>query len=173
MSLVASRYSVFLVAACFTAAAALAFTACSSDTTVVAGDGGSDAGSGGDVKQIDSFVPPAEDSGKKPTPAECENECFKTFATSKPAYDAVDTCWTNKCKGPCVDGTGGFDGGASEGGAPDAGDAGAQGICGTDYGSDDVDCDNCTTANCCTEWKGCYGDTKCQGLDKCIGDCNP
>lgn len=161
------RFSLTVFAALsLSVAGAFGFTACSSSEEPKAPtDAGTEASTGDAKPAPDQFVPPT-DSGTKLTPEQCEAECFKTYATSKPRYDAVDTCWAAKCKGPCVDDDGMYDGGTA-----DAGDAGA-GVCGTEYGSGLGDaCDNCTTDNCCAEWTGCYGNADCQKLDECIGVC--
>lgn len=162
-----SRRPVALLFALFIpVAGACAFTACSaSEDPVTPTEAGAEAG--GDAKpQPDAFVPPT-DSGTKLTPEQCEAECFKTNAGAKAKYEGVDTCWEAKCKGPCVDETGIYDGGSA-----DAGDAGDQGLCGTEYGSGiDLACDNCTTDNCCAEWTACYGSKDCQDLDECIAKC--
>ena len=157
----------FFVAFSLTVGGAFAFTACSSsEDPTTATDAGSEGG-GGDAKpQPDAFVPPT-DSATKPTPEQCEAQCFVTHAGAKAKYEGVDTCWEAKCKGPCVDDTGVYDGGSA-----DAGDAGEEGLCGTEYGSGlSTACDNCTTDNCCAEWTGGYGSKDCQDLDECIGTC--
>jgi len=159
----------FVVAFSLTVGGAFAFTACSS-TVEPATPGDAGVEGGGDAKpQPDAFVPP-EDSATKPTPEQCEAQCFVTHAGAKAKYEGVDTCWEAKCKGPCVDDTGTYDGGTADAGA---GDAGENGLCGTEYGSgyDTPACDNCTTDNCCAEWTACYGSKDCQDLDECIGKC--
>jgi hypothetical protein len=160
-------------AAVITCGGAFAFTACSS-TTTTAGDA-ADAATGDAATDARKVVDAADvDSGTPQTPAQCEAACAVTFATSVPKYDAVDTCWAASCQAQCVDQTGGgYDAGA-DGGTISPGNDGGNGLCGTPISSGvDKGCDDCTEANCCPSWTGCYGDKNCIDYNSCIGNCQP
>lgn len=167
----ATRFSALALSAAAFAGAAFAFTACSSseDPATPTAEAGVEAG--GDAKPAPD-ANTGTDSATKPTFEQCVDQCFKDHPSSKAKYDAVDTCWAASCKGPCVDENGMFDAGA-EAGTPDAGgNDGGNGLCGTEIASGiDKACDDCTEANCCTAWEGCYKDKDCLELNDCIGTC--
>jgi hypothetical protein len=162
-------------------AAGLAVTACSSSSS---GDGTTDAGAAETAApkpRPDSGPPADTDSGTK-TPQQCYQDCLNAHPTAKAAYQAVDTCWANKCNDPCLDKTGTFDAGTVDAGdagdagmdAGDAGDGGPEGLCGTAVGSGgDMACDQCTTTFCCSEWATCYttNHDECVAIDECLGQC--
>lgn len=124
---------------------------------------------------VDAAPEEPVDAAKPETTEQCFDRCDKEHAGSVKKYTAVDDCWEAKCDEPCNN-MGAFDAG------PDAADAEALAdgghltdggpLCGTPFGSGAGQaCDDCTTLNCCTEWKGCYNDTDCQDLEGCYQDC--
>lgn len=150
--------------------AGFAISACSSSTTETPAAGDAAA----DVVARDSFRPPTPDAGPDPvveagqTQAQCIAACNAAHPASVAKEDAIGTCWSASCKGPCVDDPPtAFD--AGEAGLPEAG---ANPVCGTGATTFSTDCDNCTTANCCTSWAGCFNDTDCSALDDCLGKCD-
>jgi hypothetical protein len=146
----------------------IAFTACTSEDS---GAGGSDAST--DKRKVDAAEAGVADSAPQ-TPAQCEAACGIKFASSVPKYDAVDTCWAANCQAECVDLTAGtYDAGADSG-PISPGNDGGNGLCGTPIASHlDKACDDCTEANCCPAWTGCYGDKNCVDYNSCIGSCSP
>ena len=169
-----TRFAVTLAAGTLLASGAgFAISACSSSTTDVA----TAADASGDVVARDSFRPPPPDQDSEvPTPDagetldQCLAKCNTAHPNSTAKETAIDTCWMSSCQGPCIDDPPtAFD--AGEAGIPDAGPD-AMPACGTGVTSGvSVDCDNCTEANCCAAWTGCFNDTDCSDLDQCIGAC--
>lgn len=146
----------------------LAISACSSSTdagTTGADEAGTDAAPDSRIK-VEAGPVDEPDSAMPQTEEQCIDACNKAHPNSVAKETAIDTCWTASCKGPCVDDPPtAYDGG-------DAGDAGdASDLCGTGVNSFSADCDNCTQANCCPSWKGCFDDQDCSDLDDCIGKC--
>lgn len=157
----------FLVAG----AAGVAFVACSSETTVVeATDAGGDASKPSPPKNDAGGG--TTDAGAEPTREECLAACETKHAAGLAKDKAIDTCWEQSCKGPCVDGNGMFDGGIPDGGddAGDAGDAGA-GQCKNGVETGDDACNACTGAFCCGAWDGCFDDQDCADLNDCRSAC--
>jgi hypothetical protein len=150
--------------------AGMAISACSSSTNETPA-AGTDAAA--DVIARDAFRPPV-DAGPEPdaeagqTKQQCIDACNAKHPASVAKETAIGTCWDTMCKGPCVDNPATpFD--AGEAGTPEAG---ANPLCGTGAATGDPDCDNCTTANCCPSWSGCFADTDCSALDDCLGTCD-
>lgn len=142
---------------------------CSSETTVTEVDAG-DAGA--DASNEPDRIGPAEDTGAPLTEEQCLAACEAKHPAGLPKDQAIDTCWEQKCKGPCVDDTGVFDAGAREAGADggDAGDGGA-GTCKNEVSTGGDACDECTEASCCAEWDGCFDDAACAALNECRSAC--
>ena len=158
----------------FAGGAGFSISACSSSSDAVAtADAATDATTDARVK-VDGGKPDEGDSSTQ-TPAQCVAACnAAASAGAKAKYGAIDTCWAASCQGPCVDDPPTpFDAGVSDGG--DGGDGGvdASDLCGTNLTTGDMNCDNCTQARCCDAWGGCFNDTDCSALDKCIGTCSP
>jgi hypothetical protein len=149
-----------------------AITACSSSST----DAGATpdpatAEAGPDARIKVEAGPEEQDSAGPLTPEQCVEACNTMHPSSVAKETAIDTCWTASCKGPCLDDPPtAYDAGHADGG--DAG-ADASDLCGTGVNSVTVDCDNCTQANCCPAWKGCFDDQDCSDLDDCIAKCFP
>jgi hypothetical protein len=147
---------------------AVAFTGCTTTVTEESpgvAEGGADAPA--DRRTVDAT--PQQDTG--PTLG-CEEQCFADHPAAKAKYDAVDTCWGASCQGPCVDGTGTFDGGADAAAEGGAVHDGGNGLCQTEIASGvDQACDECTEQFCCTSWKGCYDDNDCLDLNDCLVNC--
>jgi hypothetical protein len=160
------RFALPLFAAVvLSAGAAFSISACSSSTD----DGGTpaDVDSGADAGRIKvDAAAPDDDAGEPPTTDECIATCRAAHPSSLTKEDAIDTCWSTSCGPSCVDGTDGFDAGPD--GAPDSG---PDPLCGTGVSTDSPDCDNCTEANCCAVWTGCFNDEDCSTLDDCIQQC--
>lgn len=166
-----TRFAVSIAAGLLLASGAgVAISACSSSTTDAPAAG---ADASGDVIARDTNRP-AVDAGPEPdaeagqTQAECLAACNAAHPASVAKEDAIGTCWDTMCKGPCVDTPAtGFD--AGEAGLPEAG---PNPLCTTGATTGSADCDNCTTANCCPSWSGCFNDTDCSALDDCLGTCD-
>lgn len=153
------------------ACASFLIGACSETAADVAvGDAGSDV-------TTPSKPKPATDSGRvnepdSGTPHErCVAACDATHPGAAAKEAAIDTCWSAFCNAPCVDQSSAeFDAGDDAGG--DAGSDGGAGVCGTSIGSGvSRSCDDCTAANCCTSWRGCFDDPDCNAYDSCLADC--
>ena len=150
-----------------------AIAACSSsseDTATSMPAGGRDAA-------LDAVIADGEtrdlDAAPEVTAAECLAKCKTLHPSAVSKYDAIDTCWTQSCKGPCIDSSGMFDAGADagEGGSGNANDGGTN-LCGTPVASAvDRACDDCTEALCCPAWKGCYDDADCLDYNRCVNAC--
>jgi hypothetical protein len=171
-----TRFALSVAAALlFASSAGFAISACSSSSTGAgdtATEGGTDASTDGRIK-VDSSVPVDTDSSVPETSEQCLARCGTEHPGSAPKYDAVDTCWAASCKSSCVDGTGMFDAGGIDGGF-DAGGVndGGTNLCGTEVSSGvDMACDDCTTAFCCPQWKGCYDNQDCLDYNDCVNDC--
>lgn len=167
-----TRFAVTLTAGMLLAiGAGFAISACSSSTTdapAAAGvDAALDAPRDTSRPAVDSSTPD-DDSGPTQTRQQCVDACNAKYPAAVAKDDAIGTCWDSKCKGPCVDDPAtAFD--AGEAGTPDAGPSP---LCGTGAKSFSQDCDDCTTANCCPAWAGCFGDPDCTALDMCFGTCD-
>lgn len=165
-----SRFAVSIAAGMLLAACAgVAISACSSSTTdapAAGTDAAPDVARDTNRPSIDASPEPDAEAGQ--TQEQCLAACNALHMASVAKEDAIGTCWDTNCKGPCVDTPAtGFD--AGEAGLPDAG---ANPLCGTGANTNSLDCDNCTTANCCPSWSGCFGDTDCTALDDCLGTCD-
>ncbi len=160
-----SRFVVaFASATLLACGGAFAMSACSSSTTETGT--GADATTAPDARiTVEAGPDPVVDSSTPVTPEQCEAKCKADHPAAVAKSALIDSCWSDKCQGACLDETG-YDAGADA-----AVDAGM--LCGTDTVSGDDSCDQCTAANCCTSWAGCFGDPDCSAYDKCIGDCNP
>jgi hypothetical protein len=167
-----TRFAVTLTAGMLLAiGAGLAISACSSSTTeapAAAGvDAALDAPHDTNRPAVDASTPD-DDSGPTQTRDQCVAACNAKYPAAVAKDDAIGTCWDAKCKGPCVDDPAtAFD--AGEAGTPDAGPSP---LCGTGVPSFSQDCNDCTTANCCPAWAGCFGDPDCTALDMCFGTCD-
>ena len=168
-----TRFAVTLSAGVLLASGAgFAISACSSSTT----DAPAAADASGDVVARDTFRPPPPDMDSDvpmeagQTLDECLAVCNNAHPKSTAKETAIDNCWTDHCKGPCLDDPAtAFD--AGEAGIPDAGPD-AMPICGTGVTSGvSADCDNCNEVNCCAAWTGCFNDMDCSDLDDCLGKC--
>lgn len=169
-----TRFAVSLAAGMLLAVGAgFAISACSSSTATAPATDGTDAALDAprDTNRpaVDSSMP---DTDSAPPPTQTRQQCVDACNAKYPAAvakdNAIGTCWDSKCKGPCVDDPAtAFD--AGEAGAPDAG---PNPLCGTGATSISKDCDDCTTANCCPAWAGCFGDPDCTALDMCFGSCD-
>lgn len=153
-------------AAVVASSGALAVSACSSSTDDAAStDAGLDVAP--DVRRV------VEEAGEDPdtgvlTPAQCAARCKADHPTAPAKEDAIDKCWGDNCSAPCVEQSGGFDGGTDARADADAG------VCGTPNTSGlDETCDQCTEAFCCTSWTSCFNDPECAAYDKCVGACKP
>ena len=159
----------------FATASGFAISACSSSTSDSPGKGDAAAeASGGDSgrPKIDAADTPT-DAAKPETTQQCVARCDKEHPASVKKYDAIDQCWTDNCDDPCNNKKG-FDAGGEDAAALEGGthvtDGG--GLCGTQVGSGQAQaCDDCTSINCCAEWRGCYADKDCQALDDCYQAC--
>lgn len=111
------------------------------------------------------------------TTEQCVAACEAKYAAGLTKDKAIDQCWAQSCKGPCVDGTGMFDGGVSDGGdagaMDDAGDGGDGGgaSCQNGVETGDPACNACTAAFCCGAWDGCFQDKDCAALNDCRSNC--
>ncbi len=169
-----TRFAVSLALGTLLASGAgFAISACSSSTTdapAAGADASLDVARDTNRPGIDAAPDPTVDSSVPQTLDECLAVCNTAHAGSTAKESAIDTCWNANCKGPCLDDPAtGFD--AGEAGVPDAGPD-ASPVCGTGVTSGvSQDCDNCSEANCCPAWTGCFNDTDCADLDSCLGDC--
>lgn len=164
-----SRSSILLFLV-FAGTAATSFAACSSETTVVeASDAGNDAAKPSTPK---SDAGGGSDAGGTETRDECLAACETKHAAGLTKDKAIDTCWAQSCKAPCIDGTGTFDAGTVDAGddAGDGGDAGA-GQCKNGVETGDQACNDCTSAFCCGAWDGCFDDQDCADLNDCRSAC--
>jgi hypothetical protein len=172
-----ARFALTLTAALLLAVGAgVGISACSSSTDAgtPAAEGGADSGVDSSRIKVDAAPPPVEDAAVAETPEQCLARCDKTFPTSVPKYDAIDTCWAANCKPSCVDQNGMFDAGDVDGGFDGGGavNDGGTNLCGTEVVSGvDRACDDCTTAYCCPAWQGCYADKDCLDYNTCVNDC--
>jgi hypothetical protein len=140
-----------------------AFAGCTTETTTTSNNGTADAAPDRATPR-EGGGPSEEDAGQTPTEEECLAKCEETHAAGLAKDRAIDQCWETSCKGPCVDGNGGFDAGAA-----DAGDGGLQ--CGNPVDTGDVACDTCTSTHCCGVWDGCFNDPGCTDLNTCRNEC--
>ncbi len=163
--------SLFVALACggiVASSSAFAISACSSNSED--GGGGGDAG-GNDATNEQHPAPEAGElpDSSKLTLAQCKAKCAPDHPTAVAKEDAIDKCWADNCTGPCIDQSGGFDGG--DGGGGGDGDGGGV-LCGTSVPSGiDTTCDQCTQAFCCTAWQGCFNDPDCTAYDTCVSKC--
>ncbi|WP_146647525.1 hypothetical protein [Labilithrix luteola] len=145
-----------------------AFVGCSSDNpgsdTAAAEDSGTDAPLPPATPRPDP--PRATDSGADPTLDGCLAACDTAHPAGLVKDEAIDTCWSDNCQGPCIDATGPFDGGTSD----DAGDAGPL-ACKNDVSTGGTACTRCTEAFCCAPWDACFDDADCSGLNACRAAC--
>lgn len=167
-----SRIALALSFVALAAASATGFAACSSsDTTGTAStDAGSDA-----TRPSTPKSDGGGDAGGEPTRDECIAACESKHAAGLAKDKAIDTCWSQSCKGPCIDGNGMFDAGIPDAG-DDAGDAaaagdGGAGQCKNGVETGDDACNDCTSAFCCGAWDGCFDDQDCAALNECRSAC--
>lgn len=170
-----SRIALALSFVALAAASATGFAACSSsDTTGTAStDAGSDATRPSTPKSDGGGG--GGDAGGEPTRDECIAACESKHAAGLAKDKAIDTCWSQSCKGPCIDGNGMFDAGIPDAG-DDAGDAaaagdGGAGQCKNGVETGDDACNDCTSAFCCGAWDGCFDDQDCAALNECRSAC--
>jgi hypothetical protein len=118
-------------------------------------------------------VPPAPPS-PPPDAGETAEQCNARCEAQHPAGlvldKKIDDCWNADCKGPCVDGMGGFDAGTDAG---DGGDGGGVPACQNTVDTSDVTCDLCTKTYCCVSWDACFNDKDCTDLNDCRSNCPP
>ena len=113
------------------------------------------------------IIPVIKDSGKQDaapteTVEECQLKCTKTHAAGYAKDQAIETCWSAKCAGPCI--------GEPDGGTTPSSDGGT---CKNEVDTTDPDCDACTHAACCAEWDGCFDDADCTAYQDCYFNCEP
>jgi hypothetical protein len=83
----------------------------------------------------------------------CAQQCVAANSTGVTDYDALTSCATSSCGGPCS-------GAVSADG----------GVCG--FVLDTASCSSCFGASCCAAGNACSGNAECVALETCLGGCN-
>ena len=107
-------------------------------------------------------TPVSNDAGTPVTQGECLSLCRTNHPVGAVKADAIDACWAKSCNPAC---TVGDPNGKTY--KPDA----VGTACKSDLLTPTVACSNCTQANCCDAWDGCFGNDDCVALNDCSLNC--